>query len=72
MTTDTDIKSIDLARVKQLHDRKRELEVELTKIRGEWRDAMIDARNHGVTVSDISREIGVVAPNLFRILRDGK
>jgi hypothetical protein len=62
----------DLARIKVLHDRKKELEAELARIRGEWRDAMVDARNNGVTVSDISREIGVVAPNIFRILRDGK
>jgi transposase-like protein len=33
---------------------------------------MFTAREHGVTVSDISREIGVVAPNIFRVLRDGK
>lgn len=67
--TDT---TADLARVKSLHERKKSLEAELSRTREEWRQAMFTAREHGVTVSDISREIGVVAPNIFRVLRDGK
>ena len=62
----------DLARIKSLHERKKALEAELAVTRDQWRAAMFEAREHGVTVSDISREIGVVAPNIFRVLRDGK
>jgi len=75
-TTNDDATAVDksnaLSTVKALHDRKRELEAELMTVRYQWREAMVDARNKGVTVSDISREIGVVAPNIFRTLRDGK
>lgn len=69
MTTDT---NPYLTRVKELHDRKKELEAELARVRSDWREAMVDARANGVTVSDLSRETGVVAPNLFRVLRDGR
>jgi hypothetical protein len=69
---DQDTRAADLARIKSLHEKKKSLEAELSNVREEWRAAMFEAREHGVTVSDISREIGVVAPNIFRVLRDGK
>ena len=69
---DQDTRAADLARIKSLHEKKKSLEAELSDVRERWRAAMFEAREHGVTVSDISREIGVVAPNIFRVLRDGK
>lgn len=69
---DNETRATDLARIKSLHERKKSLEAELASAREQWRAAMFEAREHGVTVSDISREIGVVAPNIFRVLRDGK
>jgi DNA-directed RNA polymerase specialized sigma24 family protein len=69
MTYDDMTKARDLAVVKELHDRKRDLEAALAAVRTEWKEAMLAAREHGVTVSDISREIGVTAPNLFRVMK---
>lgn len=59
----------NLERVKELHDRKRALESELAEVRQQWKEAMVRAREGGASVSDISRKIGVTAPNLFRVLR---
>jgi len=53
-----------------LHTHKRELEAELSRVRALWYESMLEARDAGVTVSDISRATGVVAPNIFRILKD--
>lgn len=69
MTNDTIDMNADLDHIKELHDRKRALETELIEVRRKWREAMEQARENGATVSDISRKIGVTAPNLFRVLR---
>lgn len=58
--------------VTQALERKRSLEAELSDARNAWTDAVVAARNGGVTVAALSRATGVIAPNLFRLLADAK
>jgi len=58
--------------VTQALERKRRLEAELADARNAWTDAVVAARDSGVTVAALSRATGVIAPNLFRLLADAK
>jgi hypothetical protein len=68
MTQDADF----MGDVMHTLEAKRNLEAQLSDARKAWVDAVIAARDSGITVSAISRATGVVAPNLFRLLADAK
>lgn len=68
MTETTD----PIANVIDALDHKRAVEAQLAEARKEWVDAVVAARDEGITVSAIARATGVMAPNLFRLLADQK
>lgn len=51
---------------------KREAENNLRVARDNWIDAMLAAREAGVSVADISRATGVTSPNVTNTIRAAK
>ena len=47
---------------------KRRHEKELADSREVWADAMIEARNAGVTIADMSRATGVASPSIINVI----
>jgi len=47
---------------------KRRHEKELADSRETWADAMIEARNAGVTIADMSRATGVASPSIINVI----
>ena len=47
---------------------KRRHEKELAEARESWAEAMIEARNAGVTIADMSRATGVASPSIINVI----
>lgn len=51
---------------------KRKAEAVLADAREKWLDAMMAARDEGVSIADISRATGVTSPNVTNTIRAAK
>lgn len=51
---------------------KRKAEAELDDAREAWITAMIDARDEGVSIADISRATGVTSPNVSNTIKTAR